>query len=106
MNLCKCGHAMSEHTNEDGPCYTCVTCFEFSSVEDTLSKTDVSEDAVVEAVRMDLLNRSKHGVIKYGVTLEKSGLALEKFLQHHYEELLDAANYVKATLMKLRGELP
>lgn len=59
------------------------------------------KDAVVEAVRDDLLRRSQIGIAKYGVTLERTDLDLRAWLQHHYEELLDAANYTKRCIMEI-----
>lgn len=61
-------------------------------------------DLVVEAVRDDLLRRSQIGIAKYGVTLERTDLNLRDWLQHTYEETLDAANYLKRTIMELDGE--
>ena len=53
------------------------------------------EDSVVEAVRQDLLDRSKVGINKYGVTLDRDDLSLEQWLQHLREELMDATLYLK-----------
>lgn len=58
-------------------------------------------DAVVEAVRADLLRRSQIGIAKYGSTLEREDLSLRDWAQHTYEEMLDAANYLKRTIMEL-----
>lgn len=52
-------------------------------------------DKYVEAVREDLLARSERGLAKYGVSLERSDLTQRGWMQHLYEELLDAALYVK-----------
>lgn len=61
----------------------------------------VAADAVVEANRKMLLDRSNVGIQKYGVTLDKSGLPLRDFLQHALEESLDNANYLQAAIMKI-----
>lgn len=58
-------------------------------------------DAVVEAVREDLLRRSQLGVAKYGTTLERTDLSLRDWLQHAYEECLDQANYLKRSILEL-----
>lgn len=58
-------------------------------------------DSVVEAVRDDLLRRSKIGIEKYGVTLDRSDLNLRDWLQHAYEETLDQANYLKRAIFEL-----
>lgn len=58
-------------------------------------------DKVVEAVRADLLKRSIIGIAKYGLTLDRTDLNLRDWLQHAYEEHLDAANYLKRAIMEL-----
>lgn len=58
-------------------------------------------DQTVEAVRADLLARSKLGVEKYGVTLDRTDLSLRDWLQHAYEETLDQANYLKRAIIEL-----
>ncbi|URA06816.1 hypothetical protein QAY90_gp54 [Xanthomonas phage Langgrundblatt2] len=64
----------------------------------------VALDAVVEANRRLLLERSNVGVAKYGVTLAASGLSRRALLQHALEEALDLANYLQAELMRLDRE--
>lgn len=59
------------------------------------------QDPVVEAVRADLLRRSELGIAKYGVTLARTDLSLRDWLQHAYEEHLDAANYLKRSIMEI-----
>lgn len=58
-------------------------------------------DAVVEAVRSDLLNRSQIGIAKYGTTLDRTDLSLRDWLQHAYEETLDKANYLKRAILEI-----
>lgn len=62
-------------------------------------------DPIVEAVRADLLQRSQVGIAKYGVTLARTDLSLRDWLQHAYEEHLDAANYLKRAIMEIDGDL-
>ena len=62
----------------------------------------MTEDRVVEAVRQDLLDRSRIGIKKYGVTLDRTDLSLKDWLQHAYEECLDQANYLKRSILKLQ----
>jgi hypothetical protein len=59
------------------------------------------EDSVIRAVCNDLQERSKVGIRKYGVTLDRSDLPLRDWLQHAYEETLDTANYLKKSIMEL-----
>lgn len=53
------------------------------------------KDKIVQSVIEDLKSRSELGVKKYGTTLDRSDLSETEWLQHLYEELLDAANYIK-----------
>jgi hypothetical protein len=61
-------------------------------------------DKVVEAVREDLLRRSKTGIDKYGVTLDRKDLSMKQWLQHAYEECLDQANYLKKCILEIEAE--
>lgn len=62
------------------------------------------QDQIVEEVRKDLLERSKRGVQKYGITLDKENLPLKQWLLHQYEELLDAALYCKKAIIELEKD--
>jgi hypothetical protein len=64
--------------------------------------TTPAQDAVIEANRQLLLDRSNVGINKYGVTLEKSGLDDAQLVQHALEEALDLANYLQALLQYLK----
>jgi len=55
-------------------------------------------DAVVEANRKLLLDRSRVGINKYGVTLAASGLSRVQLAQHALEEALDLANYLQTII--------
>lgn len=59
-------------------------------VVDSINKP---KDGVTWSVIQDLLQRAERGVTKYNTTLEKNNH--DDFLVHLYEELLDAAQYVK-----------
>ena len=50
-------------------------------------------DKVTEAVIEDLRSRSKRGIKKYNTTLDQNNK--DDYMNHLYEELLDAAQYVK-----------
>lgn len=123
-NECVCNCKLSQHADDDGECYGCGGCKEFRQIVSVGHATTADRncvmksddgirwenarkvDKVVEAVREDLLRRSQHGIAKYGVTLERNDLSILDWHQHHYEELLDAANYTKRIIMTMRGELP
>jgi hypothetical protein len=62
---------------------------------------EICEDKIVEAVRQDLLERSKRGQLKYNVTLDRTDLTHKEWLQHAYEECLDMANYLKRSIIDL-----
>lgn len=50
-------------------------------------------DGITAAVMQDLCSRAERGLKKYNTTLEENNT--DDFLQHLYEELLDAAQYIK-----------
>jgi hypothetical protein len=66
--------------------------------------TEVAQDAVVEANRKMLLERSKLGIQKYGTTLAGNKLSRREWLQHALEESLDLSNYLQAEIMRLDAE--
>ena len=50
-------------------------------------------DKITEQVIGDLKSRSERGIKKYNTTLDQNNK--DDFMNHLYEELLDAAQYVK-----------
>ena len=58
-----------------------------------------AQDAVVQAVRTDLLERSKIGIAKCGQMLTRTDLTHRDWLQHAYEEALDVANYLNRSII-------
>ena len=77
-----------------------VGCLDVSiaAVESRACELDAEKggDANVEAVRAKLLDRSRVGFAKYGVTTERTDLTLADWLTHLQEELMDAAVYAEA----------
>jgi hypothetical protein len=51
----------------------------------------------------DIAVRQQLGIVKYGVTVAENPLELIEWLQHQYEELLDAAIYCRAAIEKLKN---
>ncbi|MGI4945872.1 MAG: hypothetical protein ACRYHQ_35815 [Janthinobacterium lividum] len=51
--------------------------------------------AIASAVAADIETRAAHGLRKYGVTLERTDLDRQAWLQHAYEEALDLACYLR-----------
>jgi hypothetical protein len=66
-----------------------------------MARQDEELDPIVETVRADLLARSRAGVAKYGVMLDRTDLSLREWLRHAYEEALDLANYLKRAIIEL-----
>lgn len=113
-NPCLCDCLYSQH-RDTGECYGCDNCMQFrdkikivsaghatTKDQETSYWRRVGDDPIVAVVRDDLLKRSRHGIAKYGVTLDRNDLTLEQWLNHQYEELLDAALYCKRAIVKLR----
>lgn len=61
-------------------------------------------DPIIAAVQRDLAARSRLGMMKYGVGLDRQDLSLRDWLQHALEECLDMAGYLKAAITKLDAQ--
>ena len=65
-----------------------------------------AKDDVVILNCIELLERSKIGVEKYGTTLSNANLNQKQLIQHALEESLDLSNYLRTILMdSLRATL-
>ena len=51
------------------------------------------KDQITQAVVNDLISRSQRGINKYNTTLDQNNK--DDYMNHLYEELLDAAQYIK-----------
>lgn len=51
------------------------------------------KDQITQAVINDLVSRSQRGINKYNTTLDQNNK--DDYMNHLYEELLDAAQYIK-----------
>lgn len=49
----------------------------------------------------DIADRQRTGIAKYGVTLSDNPLSLRQWLQHAYEEHLDAACYLRRAIEEM-----
>lgn len=49
----------------------------------------------------DIAKRQQLGIAKYGTTVQENQLSLRQWLQHQYEELLDAAIYCKRAIQEI-----
>jgi hypothetical protein len=52
----------------------------------------------------DIEKRQALGIQKYGTTVADNKLSLRDWLQHQYEELLDAAVYCRRAIEELENE--
>ena len=52
-------------------------------------------------VMEDIIRRKDAGLAKYGTTVKDNQLPLREWLQHQYEELLDAAIYCRRAIEEL-----
>ena len=65
-------------------------------MEATEAKNAVElKDSIVESVVRKFQDRSLVGIKKYGVTLDRTDLALADWIQHAQEELMDAILYLE-----------
>lgn len=53
------------------------------------------KDKIVESVLMQFLNRSKRGIEKYGVTLDREDLTTLDWINHAQEEAMDFVLYLE-----------
>jgi hypothetical protein len=60
----------------------------------------VNQD-IEKQVCADILDRQDKGIAKYGTTVAKNPLELRQWLQHQYEELLDAAVYCRRAIQEI-----
>jgi hypothetical protein len=52
-------------------------------------------------VCLDILARQKVGIAKYKYTVADNPLSLRAWMEHYYEELLDAAIYAKRAIAEI-----
>lgn len=60
---------------------------------------------VYPQVMIDLRNREKMGIEKYGVSVDKAELNAIQWMQHAYEESLDHAIYMKKLILEAHREI-
>lgn len=61
----------------------------------------MEKSKLLEQVIKDLTEREVKGIASYGTTMDRTDLSQQEWLQHLYEELLDAALYTKKLLTLL-----
>lgn len=89
---------------KDGACYAVlkelcgvfgVELYASEQVRNTLEAKLVISDTTRELIRQ-LIERDRHGLAKYGTTLDRTDLDRNAWLQHLAEELMDGAGYALA----------
>jgi hypothetical protein len=60
------------------------------------------KDTIVEAVIEQLNSRSKIGINKYGVTLDRTDLTTLEWIQHAQEEAMDLCLYLEKIKQELK----
>jgi len=78
-----------------------VNGYELVSPTVTTTEDKIVSDSVVEAVRDDLLRRSKVGIEKYNTTLDRTDIDLKGWVIHALEESLDLCLYLKRIQIEL-----
>lgn len=61
----------------------------------------MSATGIEALVCADIARRQALGIAKYGTTVAENPLELRQWLQHQYEELLDAAVYTRRAMAEL-----
>ena len=62
---------------------------------------DNMDSKLLASVIKDLRDREKRGKDKYNTTMDREDLNLRAWLSHQYEELLDAALYLKKAIREI-----
>ena len=71
-------------------------------IKDTLPR----EDSIVAAVIEKFKKRSALGIAKYGVTLDRSDLSIQDWIQHAQEELMDGILYLEKLKSQVQSSAP
>jgi hypothetical protein len=66
-----------------------------------VAQTKITVSGIEAQVCADIAHRQQVGISKYGTTVEDNPLPPEMWMQHLYEELLDASVYIKKILVSL-----
>jgi hypothetical protein len=57
--------------------------------------------SIAHAVAEKIKSRSRHGILKYGTTLDRNDLSIREWLVHAQEEAMDLANYLEKIIQEL-----
>lgn len=98
---CKC--SITEEAYESDPARYCSNCGQAAMVRRDAATCDQPTGTEAEVCR-DIAARQALGLRKYGVSVADNPLSLREWLQHAYEETLDAAIYLKRAITELEKE--
>lgn len=84
-----CGHMV----RKDMPC---AACDYYAAIGEAIPVGDTESQVIA-----DIQQRQQRGLAKYGTTVAGNPLPLREWLQHQYEELLDAAIYCKRAMQEM-----
>lgn len=65
-------------------------------------KLDRSVDSNVDSVRNKMKRRAEIGLMKYGVTTERTDLDLLQWMNHAQEEVMDLAVYLERSMAEVK----
>lgn len=66
-----------------------------------MTNQDIKPTGIEAMVCADIAKRQALGIAKYGQTVSDNPLPLRDWLQHQYEELLDAAVYCRRAMAEI-----
>ena len=66
-----------------------------------MNNPDIKPTGIEAMVCSEIARRQALGIAKYGMTVSANPLPLRDWLQHQYEELLDAAVYCRRAMAEI-----
>jgi len=69
-----------------------------ANIKNTEKVTNIKATGTELSVIIDITERQQKGIGKYGTTVSNNPLSLKEWLQHAYEEHLDACIYLKRAI--------
>ena len=91
-----------EHYNDEYGAPECWGCYGYVAFKS--KKQKAVAEGIEAIVCEDIARRQVIGLNKYGISVADNPLLLKAWLQHQYEELLDAAIYCRRAIAELEKE--
>lgn len=93
---------MTPHTNEVAEISEEIR-LALMEIEQIMKKRLITDQptGIELSVCLDIADRQRKGIAKYGTTVAANPLELKQWLQHAYEETLDKAVYLKRAIAEL-----